>query len=83
MKTTFLLVGQFVVLSLIFLVMCGLPDALDEPSRPVSRLRSTPAMQHNDQHMIEQALEDPAVQRRQAAVPGRAVRNSLTPVGPA
>jgi hypothetical protein len=42
MKTTLLVVGLFVVLSGIFVVVCGLPDALDEPSRPVSRSTSTP-----------------------------------------
>jgi hypothetical protein len=42
MKTTLFVVGLFVVLSGIFVVVCGLPDALDEPSRPVSRLTSTP-----------------------------------------
>jgi hypothetical protein len=38
MTKTLLLVGLLVVLSGIVLVVCGLPDALDEPSRPVSRL---------------------------------------------
>jgi hypothetical protein len=38
MTKTLLLVGVLVVLSGTCFVVCGLRDALDEPSRPVSRL---------------------------------------------